>query len=412
MFSVHSRIAPFCRAVVILVLAGTGIWGCQASRRSGFSPEAQSQPSDHYPAVEKPVADGLAAALARNAAVPATIPRPLDVLVLTGGVDGAPYASGALVGWSKSGTRPTFDVVAGVSSGALIGVYAFLGPKYDADLKRLIVTLKTSDLVTIRPATNLLLNGSFASTRPAERLIRAEINDCLLADLRQAHAEGRHLFIGTMCLQTKRLVIWDVGAIASSGRPDADELVRKVLLASFSYPGFAPPVKFNVEMNGRCYEVEHCDAGPVAVAFVRFGLVPGWPEPGAPVRPGWLAGSNLYVLACRKLYSDPAPVPKRALPRAVTAVDAAIDALAQAQIGRMYSVCAVSGMRFHLLAMPEDMPRKPVSIRELFPADAPELFATGYEMGASGPRWRFTPPGAEPGEESIPQNGLNITSWR
>jgi hypothetical protein len=398
----------------MLVLAGTGIWGCQANSPCGCSPapEGRSLASDYYPAVEKPVADSLAAALATNAAVPATIPRPLEVLVLTGGVDGAPYASGALVGWSDSGTRPTFDVVTGVSSGALIGVYAFLGPKYDANLQRLIVTLKTADLVTPRPVTGLLLNGSFASTRPAERLIRTEINDCVLADVRQAHAEGRRFFVGTMCLQTKRLVIWDVGAIASSGRPDADELVRKVLLAAFSYPGFVPPVKFNLEANGRRYCEEHCDGGPTALAFVRFGPIAGWPEEGAPVRPGWLAGSNLYVLACRKLYADPAPVPKRALSRAVTAVDAAIDALAQAQIGRLYSTCAVSGMRFHLLAMPEDMPRKPVSIRELFPTDAPLLFAAGYEMGASGPRWRLTPPGAEPGEESIPQNGLNIRSWR
>ncbi len=185
-----------------------------------------------------------------------------------------------------------------------------------------------------------------------------------------------------------------------------------MLLASFSYPGFAPPVRFNVNVNGQCYHEDHCDAGQVAMAFVRFGPTPGWPEPGAPVRPGWLAGSNLYVLASRKLYADPAPVPKRALVRGLTAVDAAIDALAQAQIGRMYSTCAVSGMRFHLLGMPDDMPRRSLSIRELFPEDAPELFAAGFAMGASGPRWRLTPPGAEPGEESVPQDGSHVVSWR
>jgi hypothetical protein len=410
MFSMHWRVIPLIRGVLILALAATGIWGCQASPRCGFSssPEARNQPSDRYPAVEKPVADSLAAALVTNAAVPATRPRTLQVLVMSGGVEGAPYASGVLVGWSKSGKRPTFDVVTGVSSGALIGVYAFLGPKYDADLQRLIVTLKTRDLVKLRPVSGVLLNGSLSSTKPAERLIRTEINDGLLNDLRQAHAEGRRFFVGTMALQTKRLVIWDVGAIASSGRPDADELVRKVLLASFSYPGFAPPVEFNLEANGQCYHEEHCDAGSVAMAFVRFGPVPGWPEQGAPVRPGWLAGSNLYVLACRKLYSDPTPVPKRVLSRGTTAVTAALEALAQSQINRMYSLCAVSGMRFHLLAMPQELPGKPVALRELFPTDAPQMFAIGYEMGAKGPRWRLTPPGAEPGEESIPRSGLNL----
>ena len=84
-------------------------------------PEARSQASDRYPAVEKPVADSLAASLATNAAVPATIPRPLQVLVLTGGVDGAPYASGVLVGWSESGTRPTFEAIQVVASAAYKG---------------------------------------------------------------------------------------------------------------------------------------------------------------------------------------------------------------------------------------------------------------------------------------------------
>jgi Patatin-like phospholipase len=413
-FSRHWRVIPVISGWILLSLAGTGIWGCQASSGDGLSSvtEARSQASNHYHSLEKPVADILSTTLETNAALPPITPHPPQVLVLSGGVDGAPYASGVLVGWSKTGQRPTFDVVTGVSSGALIGLYAFLGPKYDADLQRLIETLKTADLVHVCPVSSLLLNGALSSTKPAEKLLRTEINDGMLADLRQAHAQGRRFFVGTMSLQTKRLVIWDIGALASSGRPDAGEMVRKVLLASFTYPGFAPPVRVNWEVKGQCCTEEHCDAGMVAMVFLRFGPVPGWPEPGAPVRPGWLAGSNLYVLACRKLYSDPEPVPERALCRGMTVVNAAVEALAQAQIDRLYSLCAVSGMRFHLLAMPQELPRKPVALRELFPTDAPELFAQGYEMGVSGPRWRLTPPGVEFGEESIPQSGLNLDGWR
>jgi hypothetical protein len=413
-FSQHWRVIPLIRGVILLTLAGTGIWGCQASPRDGLSsvPEASSRAIDRYPAVEKTIADSLSAELVTNSALPPLISHPLEILVLTGGVDGAPYAAGVLVGWSKTGQRPTFDVVTGISSGSLIGLYAFLGPKYDAELQRLIETLKTSDLVQVRPLSSLLLNGALSSTKPAEELLRREINDGMLADLRQAHAAGRRFFVGTMALQTKRLAIWDVGALASSGRPDADEMVRKVLLASFAYPGFAPPVRFDWEVNGQCCFEEHCDAGMVAMAFVRFGPVLGWPESGAPVRPGWLAGSNLHVLACRKLYSDPLPVPERALCRGMTVVNAAVEALAQPQIARLYSLCALSGMQFHLLAMPQELPRKPMALRELFPTDAPKLFALGHEMGASGPRWRLTPPGAEPGEESVPRNAWNLDCWR
>src|SRR5262249_9475407 len=146
-----------------------------------------------------------------------------------------------------------------------------------------------------------------------------------------------------------------------------------------------------------CYLEEHCDAGVVSMAFVRFGALPGWPGPGEPARPGWLAGSNLYVMACRKLFSDPAAVPARVLPPAATALTAAIQALARAHINQLYSMCAVSGMRFHLLAVPPEYQGQPVTFMNLSQGDAPDLFALGHKTGASGPAWRLTPPGAEPG---------------
>jgi hypothetical protein len=323
-------------------------------------------------------------------------------------VAGAPFTAGVLVGWTESGTRPTFDVVSGISSGSLIGGYAFLGPKYDPELRRLILTLDTSDLFKFRPLSCMLLDGAFGSAGPAKRLIRRVFHDEFLADLRQAHAEGRRFFVGTMSLQTKRLVTWDIGAIASSGRPDADELVRKVLLAAISWPGAFPPVAFDMEVNGRCYHELHCDAGAAAMAFMRFGALSGCPGRCAPIRLGSLAGSHLYVLTSRKLYSDPEPVPEHALCRLGLSVSAIFEALTRQDIARMYSFCALSGMRFHLLALPADYHGKPPSIKCLYPREAPHLFAIGYRMAVKGPCWRLTPPGAEPGEEAVPRDGTQI----
>jgi hypothetical protein len=322
---------------------------------------------------------------------------------MSGGVVGAPFAAGVLVGWTQSGNRPTFDVVTGISSGALIGAYAFLGPKYDARLKQVILSLKTSDLVKYRRLTGPLCLGAFGSAKPAERFIRREVNACFLADLRQAHAEGRRFFVGTMDLHTKQLVVWDVGALAASGRPDAGDLVRKVLLAAIAWPGLVPPVEFDVEVNGRCYHEQHFDGGTAALAFLRFGPQPHWPRPGAAVRPGWLAGSNLYVLGCRKLYSDPAPAPKRAVPRVMAALDGLLEALGRADIARLHTFCGVSGMRFHLLAVPPEYHGAPPGAWGLYPKDAPLLFDLGFQAGTRGPAWRLTPPGAEPGEEAIPR---------
>jgi hypothetical protein len=400
--------------VLILVLAGVGVFGCKASPKGDPSllHDASSQARESYPEVEKPVAEGLAAALAMPAGARPASPQPLQVLALTGGVAAAPFAAGVLVGWTDSGTRPTFDVVTGISSGALIGAYAFLGPKYDPNLKRLILTLTTSDLIKIQPLRHVFRDGAFGSAAPAERLIQSEVNDGFLADLRQAHAEGRRFFVGTMDLQTKQLVIWDIGAIVSSGRPDAADLVRKVFLAAISWPGLLPPIEFNVEANGHCYHEQHYDGGASAMAFVRFGPLPGWPQRGAPARPGWLKGSNLYVLACRKLYSDPAPVRKRALSRTLAYVAATFEALNRADLARLYSFCAVSGMQFHLLALPQEVPEEPLSFGNMFPKDARPLFETGYQMGANGPPWRLTPPGSEPGEEVVPRDDTLIDTCR
>jgi hypothetical protein len=346
-----------------------------------------------------------------TAQAPPCVPRPLQVLSLSGGVAGAPYTAGVLVGWSETGTRPMFDQVCGISSGALIGAYAFLGPKYDAKLQHLIVTLTGCDLFRLRPLCGILCYGAFGSARPAEQLVRRTYDDCFMNDLRQAHAEGRRLFVGTMNVQTKRLVVWDLGAIASSGRPDADDLVRKVLLAAFSWPGAVKPVEFDVEINGHCYREQHCDAGSAAMAFVRFGALPGWPQPGAP-RPGWLAGSQLYVFASRKLYSDPAPVRESALCRLGLSMSAIFESLTRADIDRLYSLCAVSGMRFHMIAVPPDVPCPAPSVFNLYPTDAKELFEKGHQAGAGGPCWRLSPPGAAPGEEAVPRDGSEIKCSR
>jgi hypothetical protein len=401
--------AASVRGVLILVLACLATFGCKSSSSSNPIP-ARDAPlaQETYPAVQKPVSDSLAAALATPAEAPPASPKPLEVLAMSAGVAAAPYAAGVLVGWSESGTRPTFDVVTGISSGALLGAYAFLGPKYDPALERLIRTLTSADLVDVRPVRYFFRSGSFGSSAPAERLLRTEINDEFLADLRKAHAEGRRLFIGTTDLETKQLVIWDMGAIASSGRPDAGDLVRKVLLAAIAWPGLVPPVDFNVEVNGHSYREQHFDGGAGAMAFVRFGPLAKWPAPDVTARHGWLKGSNLYVFACRKLYSDPTEAPTGAVSRTLAFLGATFESLTRADIAQLHSLCAASGMRFQLLIMPKEIREETLGMSNMFPKEASQLFDLGHQAGVGGPHWRLTPPGAEPGEEAVPRDATGI----
>lgn len=392
-------LASRVRDVILLVLVGAGVFGCSACPNRGPAPISDA-PSPlmrvcYHP--DETPAEGSQPSLEMPAKVHPPASRPLQLLALSGGVGGAPFTAGVLVGWTRTGTRPTFDQVTGISSGSLIGAYAFLGPKYDAQMQDLILSMNTSDLIKFRPLCCMLCDGAFGSAKPAERLIRRAFNDCFIADLRCAHAEGRRLFVGTMNLETKRLAIWDIGAIASSGRPDANDLVRKVLLAAVSWPGAVPPVAFDIEINGRCYREEHCDAGSVAMALPPVGPLPHSP-----------AGSDLYVLVNRKLYSDPERVPKKAFHRLKPSVTAIFEALTRADVSHLYSLCLFSGMRFHLMALPQDYHGEPPSIVHLYPKESRILFEIGYHIGASGPCWRCTPPGAEAGEAPLPRDGREI----
>lgn len=384
------------RSGAFLVLAGVGGFGCSTCS-SGGPPPLPDTPiltRTCYHAPDPSADKGLSESLRMPAVAPPGCTRPPQILTVSGGVAGVPFTAGVLVGWTKTGTRPTFDQVTGISSGSLVGSYAFLGPKYDAQMRRLILTLNTGNLIKFRPLWSMLCDGAFGTAKPADELIHRAFDDGFMDDLRQAHVEGRRLFVGTMNLETRRLAVWDLGAIASSGRPDANEMVRKVLLAAVSWPGAVPPVAFDVVVNGHCHREEHCDAGAVAMVLPPFAPLANCP-----------AGSDVYVLASRKLYSEPACVRKSAFCRLKPCMMAFFEALTRENILRVHSQCMLSGARFHLLAVPQGYQGEAPSLCNIYPREAPQLFEMGYQTGSSGPCWRFTPPGGEPGEEVIPLEG-------
>src|SRR5437588_11958917 len=102
------RLLPsITRGAVCLVLAGVGVFGCSATPTGAGAPwqDDPERAGKCYPAVEKPVADQLAASLVPPAEVAPAGTRPLQVLVVSGGVAGAPFSAGVLVGWTESDTR-------------------------------------------------------------------------------------------------------------------------------------------------------------------------------------------------------------------------------------------------------------------------------------------------------------------
>ena len=158
----------------------------------------------------------------------------------SGGADGA-FGAVVLVGWSEAGHRPVFDVVSGVSTGALQAPLAFLGQRYDAVLENVFTTTSTEDVFDSNGIGVLVKPGLYDSG-PLERLLDRLITDSMLGEIAAEHRKGRRLYVTTTDLSLGRSVIWDLGALAASNRPDARLAFIRILVASSAPPGFAEPV--------------------------------------------------------------------------------------------------------------------------------------------------------------------------
>ncbi len=185
----------------------------------------------------------------------------------TGAEDGA-YGAGFLNGWTASGKRPEFSVVTGVSSGAIIAVYAFAGPKYDATLRKAYTSVRAADIFEVRATPESILD-----TWPLARLVQQHVTAELLDDIAAQHRQGRRLFVVTTNLDAGRAMVWNMGAIAARGGDPALALFRKIVLASSSIPAVFPPVLIEAEANGRRFQEMHVDGGvngPIYVAPASY----------------------------------------------------------------------------------------------------------------------------------------------
>ena len=94
---------------------------------------------------------------------------PAYFLAISGGGDNGAYGAGFLNGWTASGTRPEFKVVTGISTGALIAPFAFLGPKYDYVLERVYTTTAQKDIFKKRGIVKGIFGDAHGGHTPACR---------------------------------------------------------------------------------------------------------------------------------------------------------------------------------------------------------------------------------------------------
>lgn len=321
---------------------------------------------------------------------------PRNVLILSsGGMYGA-FGVGVLTGWPD---RPTFDVVTGVSVGALAATYVFLGAGYDGELERLFTTVSDRDIYRRRGPLAPLRSDSVASSAPMKRLIETRITPDVLAHVAAAHREGRRLYVGTTNLDTRRLVVWDMGAIAARGDLG---LYRDVILASASIPGFFPPVRIDVEVNGRAFTEVHADGGASAQLFLHRSML-GVDAAGKALRP-----TTVWVVVNGKLYADPGCTDARAIQIGTGAANSLIHAHTRNDLRRLSALTTAAGGRFRVTYLPQDFPVDRTD-RQFDPEVMGKLFAIGQTMGKSGPKaWQSNAPEPDDEESAAPRTGTRF----
>src|ERR1700729_1452753 len=155
--------------------------------------------------------------------------QPVNILALSGGgADGA-FGAGALVGLTRSALRPQFSVVTGVSTGALIAPYAFLGSEWDDELVEVYTSGRAEHLLHSR-GLGALFGSSVYSGTPPKELVDRYATDALIQAVAREASSGRLLLVATTDVSTGEPVIWDLGSIAMNGGVGARALFRDVLV--------------------------------------------------------------------------------------------------------------------------------------------------------------------------------------
>ena len=193
---------------------------------------------------------------------------PTVYLAVSGGGDAGAFGAGLLNGWTEAGNRPQFKLVTGISTGALIAPFAFLGPKYDDRLKVFYTNIGPADIVEHRSLWAAVTDDALADNRPLWNRVAKEVDRALLDEIAAEYEKGRLLLVGTSDLDARQAVIWNMTKIASSHDPRALELFRAVMVTSAAIPGAFPPTMIDVEVGGRSYQEMHVDGGAMAQVFL------------------------------------------------------------------------------------------------------------------------------------------------
>ena len=322
------------------------------------------------------------------------------MLALSGGGARGAFGAGVLDGWTAAGTRPDFKVVSGVSTGALQATFAFLGPDYDQTLREIYTEFGNQDIYRKRLRLAALFSDAANDTWPLRELIEKYITQDVIDSVARKYAKGYRLFVGTTNMDTMEFIIWDLGKVASSGRPDALKQYRRILLASSAVPVFFPPVYFEVEASdGETYSEMHVDGATYAQLFFR-GFMIDFEDAmlGADINPDEV-DMDLYII--RNGVADEMQGRNAVSPRTLSIAKKTIESLfkisATSATYRIYVLAKRNKIRFNMAAIPQEY-KLALKVTEFDTEAMSELFEYGYAAAEGGYPWLTEPPFLDPDE--------------
>jgi hypothetical protein len=369
----------------------------------GMAPDVRAWGDDP----DGPLADWRAGSAENAAACCAGVMgRAHHYLVISSGGDDGAFGAGLLAGWSAAGTRPEFDLVTGVSTGALIAPLAFIGADYDDELREVYTHYAAEDMVDSLGVMKALSGDAAYDTAPLRRLIDRYIGEEEVARIAAEARKGRRLLVATTNLDAARPVVWDLTKIAASGAPGARQLIGDVILASCAVPGLFRPVLLEVTVGGERYDELHVDGGVTSQLFIGPNAfdwggaiarlrVQGKPQVyvirNARIRPVREAARNNLerTFEAAGHAGDGPPEWREVEPKLTPILRRSLAAMAREpgidEVYRRYVAAYGDVLDFNFAHIPEDLDLDPSEFIDL--DYMRELFARGHAMALAGYPW-------------------------
>jgi predicted acylesterase/phospholipase RssA len=294
-----------------------------------------------------------------------------------------------LTGWTKAGTRPDFDVVTGISTGALMATHVFLGSEFDEDLE-MYKEVSNRDIFRKRGFARALQSDAVYDTMPLRRLLSSMITEELLDRVAAEHQTGRRLFIGTTNLDADTFTIWDMGMIARSTRPDRRKRYIEVVLASASFPIAFPPVYIDVEGESGSYTQMHADGGIRETVFffdfleeLEAALAAADLQKSDIQQDLYLLINGDFTAVDSKEYK---PIEGKLGAVAGATITSMMNEIPQGSVLRLWILAMADGADFHLAFVPPSFEFKshPLSFD---PVQGQALYDLGYSKAVEGTAW-------------------------